>query len=165
MLRASSFVLTRLPCFSWQLHPNRATLRVRETLTASLWRLTMALTQAPTEICTPAQAPSRAASGRSASGRSSSSRGKTPVPPPKKTKRQRSQEASLTAKEQQQIIPLPSRLLRSGAAFAVTAIGLGLYGIERDSGIAMLASGGSMLLGTALTAGALLRYLSRVRHR
>ena len=77
----------------------------------------------------------------------------------KNSRRQRA--ASMSAKHHKPNIFLPERLLTSGAVSMATSIGLGLYGLERDSGTTMLASGGAMLLGVALSGGALARYLSK----
>ena len=136
-------------------------LKAERLLAVSLWRIIMAIAPPPTEICASAQAPGRPSETRGSASRSS----KPPLPASKKTKRQRSAEASQAARSRQNIAQLPDRLLRSGASLAVIAIGLGIYGLERDSGPLMLASGASMVLGTGLTGGALARYLQAARRR
>lgn len=59
---------------------------------------------------------------------------------------------------------LPERLMTSGAAALFVSIGLGIYGLEHNSGLIMLASAAAMLLGVLLTVGALARYRFKSRH-
>ncbi len=118
----------------------------------------MALTQAPTEIC--ASAPT---APRSAASRSTSVRSAPPHIDPKKTKRQRGEEASMASKRQLIYVQLPQRLMASAAFSALASVGLGIYGMECDSGLAMLVSGAAMVLGAALMTAALVRYRAKQR--